>query len=305
MMLKKIKAHSFIAILVMSIIVLFTTNCNMDNKKEYIFEKDTILVHKAFPSLFVAPRDIEVFVPAGYTKKKKYNVLYMHDGKNVFNPETSTHKIDWGIDETMRKLFDDNSIKETIVVAIWSHPEYRYSEYMPQKPLPEMKSDSIIQGFNEEFGRAPYSDDYLKFLVTELKPFIDTTYSTKRGKNNTFIMGSSMGGLISAYAICEYPDIFGGAGCISTHWPILDGIFIKYLETNLPKASSHKIYFDFGTETLDAEYEPYQKKVDSIMMQNGYITEKNWMTLKFEGAAHDEKCWRERAHIPIQFLLNQ
>ena len=95
-------------------------------------------------------------------------------------------------------------------------------------------------------------------------------YKTDRGRNSTFLAGASMGGLISAYAISEYPNVFGGAACLSTHWPALNGVFIEYLKNNLPSPDNHMVYFDYGTKGLDANYEPYQLKVDSLMINVGY-----------------------------------
>jgi hypothetical protein len=80
--------------------------------------------------------------------------------------------------------------------------------------------------------------------------------------------------------------------------------FRKYLSVNLPSPETHKIYFDYGTKTLDAAYEPYQKKVDKLMSAAGY-TDKNWMTKKFEGHDHSERSWASRLHIPLTFLLGQ
>ncbi|NNK90648.1 MAG: hypothetical protein HKO89_08585 [Saprospiraceae bacterium] len=119
-----------------------------------------------------------------------------------------------------------------------------------------------------------------------------------------------MGGLISMYALCEYPEIFHGAACLSTHWVgTFDTLnnpiplkFAEYLDNNLPDAHSHLIYFDFGTETLDALYEPYQTIVDSIMIKHDFHT-KNWKTMKFEGENHSEKAWNKRLDIPLKFLL--
>ena len=153
---------------------------------------------------------------------------------------------------------------------------------------------------------------YLKFLVKELKPFIDKTFSTLQNKHNTFIAGSSMGGLISMYAICEYPKVFGGAACISTHWPgtfavdnnPIPGAFLQYLKIHLPSPASHRIYFDYGTETLDALYAPFQLQADAIMKAKGYTT-KYWMTKKFEGESHSEVAWRKRFSIPAIFLLGK
>ena len=131
-----------------------------------------------------------------------------------------------------------------------------------------------------------------------------------KNKKHTFIAGSSMGGLISLYAICEYPKVFGGAACLSTHWPgvfytdknPIPEQFFKYLKKKLPNPNNHKIYFDFGTATLDAMYEPYQIEVDKIMKQKGY-TSKSWITKKFEGEDHSEVAWAKRLHIPLVFLL--
>ncbi|HJW46870.1 MAG TPA: alpha/beta hydrolase-fold protein, partial [Lysobacter sp.] len=147
------------------------------------------------------------------------------------------------------------------------------------------------------------SDDYLKFVVTELKPFIDATYRTRKGRDDTFVMGSSMGGLISLYAVAEYPEVFGGAGAVSTHWPIGDGIVIDWLGAHLPSPRNHRIYYDFGTATLDAQYEPYQRRMDALMPAHGYVEGRNWTTRKFEGAEHSERAWRARVDVPLVFLL--
>ena len=97
----------------------------------------------------------------------------------------------------------------------------------------------------------------------------------------------------------------GGAGCVSTHWPIGDGVMIEYLKTRLPDPHAHKFYFDFGTATLDAQYEPYQQKVDALVRSAGYKAGKNWMTRKFEGDEHSERAWSRRVEIPLTFLLGK
>jgi enterochelin esterase-like enzyme len=154
------------------------------------------------------------------------------------------------------------------------------------------------------------SDNYLKFIVKELKPIIDKKYAVHKEMEHTFIAGSSMGGLISMYAICEYPEVFGGAACLSTHWPgifqvennPIPNAFYQYLKMKLPNPTNHKLYFDFGTATLDALYEPLQNEVDLIMKQKGYDSN-HWMTQKFEGENHSELSWQKRLHIPFQFLF--
>ena len=276
-----------------------------------------VVRHAAFPSLYVQERNVDIWLPEGYNASKKYTVLYMNDGQMLFDSTTTWNGQEWKVDETMSQLISEKKIKECIVVGVWNGGPKRHVEYFPQKPfesLPEKKQDSIYQVL-ESLGRNSgdlqiQSDKYLCFLVKELKPFIDANYHTLKGPENTFIAGSSMGGLISMYALCEYPQVFGGAACISTHWPGLftaennpvPSAFFSYLEANLPNPTTHKIYFDYGTATLDALYAPFQEEVDEIMLQKGF-TKNNWVTLRFEGEEHSEKAWAKRLHIPLVFLL--
>jgi predicted alpha/beta superfamily hydrolase len=258
--------------------------------------------HADFKSKFVDMRNVDVWLPPSYgkDKKKKYPVLYMHDGQNLFDPKISFGGVDWAVDETMTRLIEEKKIREAIVVGIWNTPK-RVLEYMPQKAVAQTES---VQFFDIKIPSKDFiSDNYLKFIVIELKPFIDSNYRTLTKRKDTFIMGSSMGGLISLYAISEYPNVFGGAGCVSTHFPAGNGIVIDYMKTNLPNPKIHKIYFDYGTATLDAQYEPYQLKADEVMKAKGYVRDKNWITKKFEGAEHSEKAWRKRVDIPLIFFL--
>lgn len=271
---------------------------------------------KDFPSQFVPHRNIDVWLPANYPSAGKYQVLYMHDGQMLFDASTTWNQQEWGVDETLQRLINSDSIPATIVVGIWNSGANRHAEYFPQKPFMEI-SEEIREAYIKEneknkelYSNTVFSDAYLKFIVRELKPFIDHTYATRTGREATFIAGSSMGGLISWYAVCEYPEVFAGAAAISTHWPGNGGgennpiprLFLEYLEDNLPAPGTHKFYFDYGTETLDAVYEPYQKQVDSLMMVKGY-SEANWVTRKFEGADHSENSWKDRLAVPVKFLF--
>jgi predicted alpha/beta superfamily hydrolase len=274
--------------------------------------------HENFPSQFVTARNVDVWLPNGYTPTKKYAVLYMHDGAMLFDSSITWTKTAWEVDEVLTKLKTENKIRDVIVVGIWNAGLERHRDYCPQKPyetLTEAQQDSMQKAKRQEGTSVfnnykPRSDGYLKFIVKELKPFIDKTYSTLIERKNTFIAGSSMGGLISIYAICEYPKIFGGAACLSTHWPVLftmknnpmpDAIF-NYMKNNLPDPKTHKIYFDYGTATLDSLYAPLQKQVDVLMKARGY-TSKNWETKEFPGANHSETAWHKRLDIPMIFLL--
>lgn len=272
-----------------------------------------------FKSQYVDARNVEVWLPNDYSDQEKYAVLYMHDGQMLFDAESTWNKQAWEVDEVATKLNAEQKVKKFIVVGIWNLPLKRHPEYFPQKPyegLSKVQKDTITAQL-QKAGRTkevfkPYSDWYLKFLVTELKPFIDKTYSTLTDKDNTFIAGSSMGGLISLYAICEYPDVFGAAACISTHWPGIFAVennpipeaFYGYMRKKLPNPETNRIYFDYGDQTLDALYPPLQKRADSIMVEKGF-TSANWTTQYFPGKNHSEEAWAERLYIPMEFLLKK
>ena len=260
-------------------------------------------MHPNFASALVAPRNVEVWLPPGYEANPaaRYPVLYMHDGQNVFDPSTSFGGVDWAADETMTRLIAEKSVRPAIVVAVWNTGK-RYQEYMPQQALAGTTSHS--NGFGTMMPTSEIiSDAYLKFLVTELKPFIDRTYRTRPGRADTFTMGASMGGLIAAYAMTQYPDVFGGAACLSTGWPVAEGAVIDYLRGHAPDPRTHRFYFDLGTATLDSLFPPWQARADSAMRGAGYVTGRNYLSRTFVGAEHNERAWRDRLEIPLRFLL--
>ncbi len=267
-----------------------------------------------FPSEFVKPRNVDIWLPENYSVDKKYAVLYMHDGQMLFDSAKTWNKQEWKVDEIASQLMDERKVKDFLIVAIWNISELRNSNYFPEevyKNMSQKDRDSLIStGKKHNWINTINSNNYLKFIVEELKPFVDAQFSTFTSAYNTSVMGSSRGGLISLYAICEYPEIFGSAACLSTHWigtytnednQIPDAIF-EYMNNNLPDSKSHKIYFDYGTETLDALYLPYQVKIDELLSKKGY-NESNSKNLKFEGADHSENSWSQRLDIPLTFLL--
>jgi len=262
--------------------------------------------HPAFPSRFAAPRTVDVWLPPGYDPDSatRYPVIYLHDGQNLFDPRLGFGGQTWAMDAAMQRLLDSGRTRGAILVGIWNNGLSRFPEYMPQKAVPPGAADIPLRVGDARIPASLVaSDAYLRFIVEELKPFIDRTYRTRPDREHTGIMGSSMGGLISAYAVAEYPSIFGTAACVSTHWPAGDGCVVDYLAKHLPKAGANRLYFDFGTETLDAAYEPHQRRMDAALRQLGYTAGRDWVTRKFPGAEHSEKSWRERADIPLSFLL--
>ncbi len=270
----------------------------------------------SFPSKLITPRPVDVWLPENYSSEKKYAVLYMHDGQMLFDETTTWNKQEWKIDEVASKLMKEGITKDFIVVGIHNIPAIRWQDLFPEKAMnylsKEDKEAIYEEAEKKNFSTNLKGDEYLKFLVNELKPYIDVTYSVYTNKENTFVAGSSMGGLMSMYAVAEYPNIFAGAACVSTHWVgaspkkdnKLPGAIFSYLESNLPDAKTHKMYFDYGNKTLDAFYPQYAPKVDSIFTNGGY-TATNYKNLFFEGTNHSELSWQKRVDIPLTFLLKK
>ena len=219
-------------------------------------------------------RRIWIYLPPGYTTgKKHYPVLYMQDGQNLFDNATS-YAGEWGVDEYLDSVFRSGE-KEVIVVGIDNGLSKRMNEYNPYS----------FQEFGEGEG-----DKYCDFLVKTLKPFIDKHYKTLRGKNNTYIAGSSMGGLISLYAVLKYPSVFGGAGIFSPAlWtaPGIDSavaVKAKYLHSRL--------FFYAGGKEVDSMI-PDMKRIEKEIETSSSSPVKEIIDM---GAKHNESAWRK--HFP-------
>ncbi len=262
--------------------------------------------YPSFESQNVGARDVTVWLPDGYTAGEPCDVLYMHDGQMLFDSTVTWNGQEWEADEVMSRLISAGKTRRCIIVGVdntWD----RLDEYFPDKSL------QYANGGKPRVGEKAKGDAYLRFMVNELKPFIDERYKPLTTREHTFMMGSSMGGLISLYALCEYPDIYGGVACLSSHLSMekldvdidtdlaAEG-FIKYLDNNLPVSDNSLVYMDHGTEDLDAAYAPWQERVDSVFAQHGWDNE-HYRSLVFKGHEHKERFWAKRLDTPLLFLL--
>ena len=260
-----------------------------------------------FPSQYVPSRGIHVWTPEDYDSTKRYDVLYMHDGFMLFDGKVTWNFQEWGVDEAMDSLIRLGKIRPTIVVGIDCNEKNRPGEYCPDdmaQYLPEGKP--IYKSFK------PTGNAYLRFLVEELKPYIDSAYSTYPEREHTWIMGSSCGGLISSYALCKYPEVFAGAACMSTHCtltyfddqvPDKDRIhaYRTYLKNHL-HANSALLYMDKGDQTVDMTYDKAQKAINHMLHAQGWDDE-HFRYRFFPWKAHCENDWRARLDEPLTFLL--
>ncbi len=261
-----------------------------------------------FPSRHVLARHVDVWLPDA-RGAGPYRVLYMFDGQMLFDPALAWNGKSWRVHEALARLIQAGEVPDTMIVAVWNVPLLRHSEYYPAKVL-ELVPDAPRRDFITRFlqGRSR-SAQHLRFLVDELKPAIDARYPTLPAPEHTVVMGSSMGGLAAVYAMCEHPQVFGGAAALSPHWVGLwqpNSAFPlaawRYLQAALPDPAAHRLYMDRGSTELDALYVPYQGFVDELVRDRGY-TAANSLSRVFEGQGHNETDWGARVELPLRFLL--
>lgn len=262
---------------------------------------------------------IDVWTPPCYRQQsdKRYPVIYMHDGQNLFDATTTWNHQSWNIDSIAGRLIADDVIEAPIVVGIHSDAAKRIATLMPVNGVAgiDMESGELggLLGGNHLQG-----NEYVAFMAEELKPMIDAAYRTLPSREDTYVAGSSMGGLMSVYALCERPDIFGNAICMSTHWsgtPEVSDRFAaglrQYVHDRLPSVKQAfengyvpRLYFDHGTATIDAGYGEYEDLFIQMLREKGYGPA--WlMTYVAEGAAHEEKAWSARLALPLIFMLHK
>src|SRR6187431_365505 len=229
-------------------------------------------------------RRVWVYLPPSYNSSaKKYGVLYMHDGQNVFDDATSFSG-EWGVDEAIDTL--GLKTKECIVVGIDNGGDKRLNEYCPY--------DFSLQGGQKGKGEG---DLYVQFLAKTLKPFIDKRYRTFKDSKNTFTAGSSMGGLISMYAVLKYPKVFGGAGVFSpAFWvgpKIFDDIRSKGKKVNA------KIYFYAG----DAEGESMVPMTIRAFNEMHRVSKSKMAEVIRAGGKHNEPRWRMEFPLFYEWIM--
>lgn len=216
-------------------------------------------------------KKIWLYLPENYSKStKKYPVIYMHDGQNLMDVKTS-YAGEWSVDETL-----DSLKAQVIVIGIEHGGEKRMEELTPYK--------------NEKYGGGN-ADNYLKFIVETLKPYVDKNYRTKTNAKNTAIWGSSLGGLVSFYGALKYPEVFGKVGCFSpSFWFNRKEIFELMNQT---KSFKTKIYFLCGDNEGDADMEEDLNKMEYQINTKRCECQMLNKKLIVKGGKHNEKLWRE------------
>ncbi len=240
----------------------------------------TVRYHRNFHSEHLDnKRDIIVWLPPSYKTdaRRHYPVLYMHDGQNLMDPKTSYAGMDWRVDETLSKLIKQNKIQEVIVVGI-NNTDDRLEEY----------SDT-------EKGR-----NYINFIISELKPFIDDEYRTLTDRENTAVIGSSMGGLISLLIAWNFPEVFSKAGCMSSSFYYHDDKALNMVKSYSGPKKNIKIYIDHGEDGLVRG-----QKMFCAFTKKGYLVGTDLDYFYAPGAEHNEKAWADRLERPLLFFFGK
>lgn len=259
-----------------------------------------IRMHRQFYSRFLEfERELIVYLPPSYYKNpyKRYPVLYMHDGNNVIDPRTSFAGVAWEVNNTAEKLIEEGKIEEVIVVGIYNTPARLY-EYTW---TPMVLEDDVPQG--------GHGKKYARFLVKELKVFIDKEYRTLTDRNNTAIMGSSLGGLINFYIGRHYSDVFGKIAMMSPSFWWGNGIAYKHAQ-KYPK--DLQLWLDIGVFECGAhqpEANAYTLRQTRMMREaflgQGYQEGENFNYFEDPHGHHNEYSWGQRLHRPLTFFFGR
>jgi len=247
-----------------------------DGKPHSVQGELVVLPQVAVPT-FGTTRDILVYLPPAYhTSERRFPVLYMQDGQNLFDAATAFGGNDWHADETMERLSGDGY--EAIIVGVPHAGDGRLVEY---NPFP---------------GRMPSKgEEYVAFLSEMLKPFMDAEFRTIPDARATGIIGSSMGGLISLYAFFRRPDVFGLCGALSPSLFVGRGAILRYVQG--APFNPGKIYLDNGSR------EPTARPMLEELHRKGYRVKRDLKYVNEFGGTHTESAWARRLPGVLRFLL--
>jgi predicted alpha/beta superfamily hydrolase len=222
-------------------------------------------------------RDVVVYLPPGhFARERRFPVLYLHDGQNLFDRGTAFGGSEWQVDETLEALSVEGL--PAIAVGVYNAGEARIPEYSP------------FPGFSE-----PRGDAYLAFLIQTVKPLIDEAYHTLPGRDHTGLVGSSMGGLISLYGFFHRPEIFGRVAALSPAFWYGRGAIYDYV--NKAPFVPGRIYLDNGSR------EPTAARMERRLVEKGYQPDQDLLYVVEEGGRHTETAWARRLPAALRFLL--
>lgn len=267
------------------------------------------------------PQRLTIWLPPGYGRStRRYPVLYMHDGHNLFELKNSNFNKIWAADRAMLRAVASGRIAPHIIVGIWAPGADRYRQYLPAD-IHAAAPPALRARMDRMAGGPIVSEAYLVWLAGPLKQWVDASFRTLPDRDHTAIAGSSMGGLMSCYAFLRRPEVYGRAACISSHRPAIDprevgqtgdpgdaalaALWGEWFAAGLGAPAGRRLWLDHGTATLDAFYAPYQRTVDAHIAARGWRRGRDWESRVYPGAAHEENAWAARLTEILVWLLRE
>ena len=271
-------------------------------------------------------RKIQIYYPNNKIIDSDTLFIFMNDGEELFNAAESWHNMEWGIDEKIEQMNLNENELNFVIIGINSAKKgnrffvdetKRYAEYFPKESIPYFDSGFKKRRYQEWVNNNNLY--YLEFLTEDVIPFVEEKFDISLNNKNLGIIGASMGGLSALNALIEHPDLFGFAGCISTHWvgikPLeyfllpfvgkIDGdddtanAIISYIEDNITNIDDQKIYFDHGTVGLDSLYSTPQRSVNKILDSKS----KDYKYIVFDGYDHYAPEFGSRFDSVLEYLV--
>lgn len=221
-------------------------------------------------------RAIRVYHPPGYDENtlRRFPVLYMQDGQNLFFPEEAFHGNEWKVDETMDRLDEMNALRKAIVVGV--------------APADRMR----------DYTQAGYGA-YARFLVHKLKPLIDHHLRTRIAPEDSVVMGSSLGGVAALHVAWEHPEVFGRVACLSSTFGRMDDLFQRIATEPRRRLL---VYLDSGWPRDN--YEATNAMRD-LLVSRGFRLGVDLLQFSFPEGTHNERSWADRLHLPFQFFFGR
>jgi len=249
-----------------------------------------LIKHERFSSRFLRnQRDLIVYLPPGYDAQpqRRFPVLYLHDGQNLFDGSTSfIPGMDWHVGQTADHFIHEGRVEPLIIVGIYNAGKQRLREYTPTR-APRLGGGS--------------ANRYAKFLLEEVRPFVNSQYRAQEGPENTGIGGSSLGGLVSLYVGLRQPEIFGKIAALSPSVWWNERVILRFAAT-APVQPLPRIWLDIGTREGPRIVDDVERFRD-ILIGKGWQPGRNLHYERIEGAEHNEAAWARRVGPFLQFLF--
>jgi predicted alpha/beta superfamily hydrolase len=250
-------------------------------------------------------RTVDYWIPKGVPQQ----LLIAHDGQNVFDGKTSTHRRStWEMAQSAIRVSEHLGIAPPAIIAIW-HSGSKQDEHGRAKDLSPQRffqEDVVVNSVNVVKADLVHlrGDQYLNLIFDQIVPEILSAYELEIPVANRAMIGSSMGGLSTLYAGIQRPDQMGSLLALSPHWTIGGNRLVERTVEELPKPGTHKVWMSRGTKGLDADYKPFQEYADSLMKEKGYRIGHNFVTKVYEKTGHNERSWASYLDQVMKFWLN-